>query len=194
MKTIWGLAISLFFMLDPVGNIPVIISLTKDMTRSRQRVIIIRESLIALGIMFLFLFFGRNLLDSIGVEQQALSMAGGAVLFLIGLRMSFSSEDEVIVSSEKEPLVVPIAVPFIAGPGVLAMIMLMAAQHSGTPLINSAALVLAWIGSTIILLIGQLLLKFLGNRGMEAMQKLMGLVLTAMAVQMFMTGFKLFMH
>ena len=195
METILGVAISLLFMLDPIGNIPVVIALTRDLTRSRQRWIIIRESLFALALMLIFLFFGKDILRAIGVQTQALSMTGGVVLFLIGLQMSFPHSQEAMqLASDKEPFVVPIAIPFIAGPGVLAMLMLMNAKANLSIYGNIAALFIAWFVSTIVLLIGQLMMKFLGNKGMDAVQRLMGLTLTAMAVQMFMHGFKEFMR
>ncbi len=195
METILGTAISLFFMLDPIGNIPLILALIGNHTRSRQRWIILRESVVALLLMFVFLFFGRHILSAIGVQQQALSMTGGVVLFLIGLRMSLvhNEKDSEQPEEREDPFVVPIAIPFIAGPGVLAMVMLMTAKANMTVWGNLAALIIAWLASTLTLLIGQIMIKFLGKKGMDALQRLMGLTLTAMAVQMFMTGFKEFM-
>ncbi len=196
METVLGVAISLFFMLDPIGNVPVITALVKNFTPGRQRAIIIRESIVALFLMLLFLFFGKNIIAAIGVEQQALSMTGGVVLFLIGIRMSFSSSDESIsgYDSETEPFIVPIAIPFIAGPGVLAMLMLMMAKGVLTIWENLLALFIAWLATVVILVVGQILMKFLGPKGMDACQRLMGLALTAMAVQMFMNGFREFMR
>ena len=196
MDSILGVAISLFFMLDPIGNVPVLTGFVKDFTPVRKRFIMIRESLFALVLMLLFLFFGKHILGAIGVEQQALSMTGGVVLFLIGLRMSMPKEGEpsTAYSPENEPFIVPIAVPFIAGPGVLAMLMLLTAKGALPIWGNFIAVLTAWAGSTIVLVIGQSLMKHLGNKGMDACQRLMGLVLTAMAVQMFMNGFREFMR
>lgn len=196
MDNIWAVAISLFFMLDPIGNVPVLTGFVKNFTPARRHFIMVRESLFALALMLLFLFFGKHILGAIGVEQQALSMTGGVVLFLIGLRMSMPQEGETTTSysSENEPFVVPIAVPFIAGPGVLAMLMLLTAKGALPIWENLLAVLMAWAGSTIVLVVGQSLMKRLGNKGMDACQRLMGLVLTAMAVQMFMNGFREFMR
>lgn len=190
---ILGMAVSLFFMLDPIGNLPLIFGIIKDCTPKRQRMIILRESLFALVLMVAFLFFGKHILNALGIEQQAMSMTGGVILFLIGIKMSMSSpskNDDTL--EEKEPLVVPIAIPFIAGPGVLAMVMLMG---NNVMTLSEAilALISAWTASTLLLLAGQFVIKLLGNRAMEAIQRLMGLALTAMAVQMFMTGLKMFL-
>ena len=196
MDTILGVAISLFFMLDPIGNVPIFTGLVKDFTPARRRFIMIRESLIALLLMLIFMFFGKTILRALGIEQQALSMTGGVVLFLIGIKMSMASSGETVSSynSENEPFVVPIAIPFIAGPGVLAMLMLLNAKGSLPVWSNLLAVFIAWLGSTIVLILGQSLMKLLGNKGMDAVQRLMGLALTAMAVQMFMTGFREFMR
>ncbi len=188
-----GVAVSLYFMLDPIGNIPIVTGLIKDYTPKRQRLIIVRESLFALGLTVIFLFFGKHILLAMGVQQEAMSMTGGVILFLIGIKMSMTSAEVAGENlADKEPFVVPIAIPFIAGPGVLAMVMVMGSEVEALSA-SLAALALAWLGSTVTLLVGQLLMKFLGSRAMEAIQKLMGLALTAMAVQMFMSGFRTFM-
>ena len=190
---IFGMAVQLFFMFDPVGNIPVVTGLIKDYTPKRQRMIIVRESLFALGVTVLFMVFGEHIMKALDIRQESMGMTGGVILFLIGLKMSMGSgsvADE--ADGDREPFVVPIAVPFIAGPGIMAMVMVMGgdpARLSG----SIVALFAAWLASTVVLLLGQFLVKFLGGRAMEAIQKLMGLALTAMAVNMFMAGFKSFM-
>jgi multiple antibiotic resistance protein len=184
----------LFLVLDPVGNVPIVVAMLKKYDRARQRQIILRESLFALAVMIVFLLFGPAILRAMGVGQNALSMTGGVVLFLIGLHMSFPSKEGILgeMDQDKEPLLVPLAIPLIAGPGVLGMVML-TAQRADNLRECLAALLCAWAGSTLILYLSSAFSRVLGRRGMEACQRLMGLALTAMAVQMFMTGFKVFM-
>ncbi|MFH0801591.1 MAG: MarC family protein [bacterium] len=194
MNSIWAVMVPVFLVLDPVGNVPIVVAMLKRYDVTRQRQIILRESLFALAVMTVFLFFGPVILRVMGVGQNALSMTGGVVIFLIGLHMSFPSKESFLGETdvEKEPLLVPLAIPLIAGPGVLGMVML-TAQRADNLFECLAALVCAWAASTLILYLSNAFSRVLGVRGMEACQRLMGLALTAMAVQMFMTGFKIFM-
>ena len=190
-----GMIVSIFCMFDPVGNIPIVMPLVKDCTPKRQKIVILRECSIALCVILLFLFLGKHILNGLGIEQEALAMTGGVILFLIGLDMSMSNkkpEDEVTTNDDNEPFIVPIAIPLIAGPGVLSMIMVMSTEAKSVWHVIIALLV-AWTVNVIILLFGQFVAKYLGHRAMEALQRLMGLALTAISVQMFMNGFRIFM-
>ncbi len=189
--TLHAIALSLFLLMDSIGNVPIFISLLKDFSPQRQRVIIFRELLIALGVMVSFYFVGDGLLKILSVSEQTVMMAGGLILFLIALKMIFPPEEQVTrnATPDKEPFIVPLAIPLLAGPGVLAPIMLYSSQ-SVTTFTVIGAIVLAWVPSALILLASSWLQRLLGRRVLGACERLMGLILTLMAVQMFFTGLK----
>ncbi len=182
-----SMAFSLFLLMDPIGNIPLFISALKEVPSKRQFQIILRELLIALCIMVGFHFVGDILLTALHVTQYAVLISGGIVLFLIALKMIFPSKTDVEVPVAKEPFIVPLAIPLVAGPAVLAAIMLYARQEPQT-FLTLAAIVIAWAISTVILLTSALLNKILGKRGILACEKLMGLILTMISIQMFLEG------
>ncbi len=192
---ILSLSFALFLLMDPVGNVPIFVSVLKDISPKRQRVVIIRELLIALGIIILFNFLGNFLLDLLNVERPTLLISGGIILFIIAIRMIFpvSNELESMGSARKEPFIVPLAVPMVAGPAVLAAVMLYSYQDKNE-WITVSAIVIAWAASTLILLSAPYLKKLLGTSGLIACEKLMGLILVLLSVQMFLEGIQLFLH
>ena len=187
-------AFALFLLMDPIGNVPIFISLLKDIDPKRQQKIIFRELIIALIIIVAFNFIGDILLEFLHIEQETLLISGGIILFLIALKMIFPSkrDPEVDISQDKEPFIVPLAVPLVAGPAVLAAVMLYSHEQS-SEWITIGAIILAWIASTIILLSSGFLKKVLGWRGLIACEKLMGLLLILISVQMFLSGILLFL-
>ena len=193
MDTILSLALPLFFLMDSFGNVPVCISLLKEFPPKRQRFIILREMLIALLAMITFQFIGDALLGVLEIEQSAVLIAGGIILFLIALKMIFPPQVEERDSDLplEEPFIVPLAIPLIAGPGTLAAIMLYSHQETNFSVIS--AIVLAWIGTTLVLYSSSFLKKILGSRGMLACERLMGLVVTLIAIEMFLDGLKTFL-
>jgi len=191
---LWSMIVSLFLVIDPFGNVPIVVSMLKNIDEKRRYVIILRESVFALIAMTVFLFFGPTILRLMDVGQPSMGMAGGVVLFLIGLHMSFPEQGGLMDTGEvsKEPFIVPVAIPLIAGPGTLGMVMVTYAKiHSYGE--TFVALLTAWIASTAIMMLSGTVSKIMGKKGLEACQRLMGLALTAMAVDMFMNGFKTFM-
>lgn len=180
------MAFSLFLLMDSIGNIPLFLAILKDIPRKRQTQIILRELLIALVIMVLFNYLGDFLLNALQVTQYSVLISGGIILFLIALKMIFpvKSEGENAPTSEKEPFIVPLAIPLVAGPAVLAAIILYSRQTSGTII----AIIAAWVVTTLILLSSTFLNKILGKRGILACERLMGLILTMVAIQMFLEG------
>ena len=183
--------IILLLVMDPIGNVPLFLSVLRNIGDGpRRRRIIIRESLIALMILLLFLFFGRNLLALLQVEPSSLRLAGGVVLFLIALRILFPSGKGVMGDQEfaDEPLVVPLAVPLLAGPSTMATVMLLATKEPERMGAWCVALIGAWGIALTVLLSGELLAKVLGKRGLLAMERLMGMLLIVIAVQMLMGG------
>ena len=183
-----AMAFSLFLLMDPVGNIPFFIAILKDIPRRRQLQIIFRELLIALGVLILFHFIGDLLLVSLQVTEYSVLISGGIILFLLALKMIFPGKNDLDLplSSDKEPFIVPLAVPLVAGPAALAAIILYSRQEAGLkPVI---AIVIAWIATTLILLGSAFLNKILGKKGIIACERLMGLILTMVAIQMLLQG------
>ena len=192
MMHVFWIATSLFLVMDSVGSIPVFITLLKGLPSNKQYRIIIRELLIALAIIVTFNFIGTPVLEFLRIDQNTVSIAGGIILFLIGLKMVFPPEkEEISLKKVKDPFIVPLAVPLIAGPAVLAAVMLFAKQETDQVKML-AAIVMAWGGSLCVLLLAPLATRKLGEKGIIAIERLMGLILLLMSIQMFMTGVKMF--
>lgn len=191
-SSIWSAAVLLFFLMDPIGNIPVILSVMKGIDPKRQRTIIVRELLMALGILLVFLYAGKPLLTFLHLQQEAVTISGGIILLLIGLRMIFPTHEGIMgVQPGGEPFLVPIAIPLIAGPSILAMLMLMTQSFPGNMTNWLLALVVAWLASAIVILFAPVLLRILKERGLIALERLMGMILVMLAVQMLINGFRL---
>ena len=187
--TITAAALLLFFILDPLGNIPVFLGLLKDVPAARQRRILMRELLIALGVLMVFLWGGQYALELMHLRQESVSIAGGIVLFLIGLRMIFPSPEGVMGDVPGgEPFIVPLAIPMIAGPSGMAAVMLLGSQEPDRMGDWMLALTLAWGATAIILFCATWLKKLLGMRMLTALERLMGMVIVAISVQMLLDG------
>jgi multiple antibiotic resistance protein len=184
-------ALLLFLVLDPLGNVPIFLAVLKQVDRARQRAIIVRELAIALGILVVFLFAGRYLLALLQISQSSLGIAGGIILFLIAIRMIFSDIEDIFGHSpDGEPFVVPLAVPLIAGPSAMTTVMLLTAREPARWLDWLLALVVAWLASGAILYYSKGLDRVLGLKVLVAIERLMGLVLTTVAVEMFISGIR----
>lgn len=187
--SVFSAAVVLFFVMDPLGNTPLFLSLLKDLPAKRRRYIIARELLIALGIMLTFLFFGQGLLNLLELEQESVTIAGGIVLMIIGLRMVFPTKDGVMGDQTGgEPFIVPLAIPLIAGPSALATLILMV--HSDPNALGKwiSALMLAWGSAALVLSAAPFLYSLLKERGLSALERLMGMLLIMIAVQMLLNG------
>jgi multiple antibiotic resistance protein len=183
-----SMALTLFLLMDPIGNVPLFIACLKNIPAKRQRRIIIRELLIALGIIFFFWGLGQPVLQMLNIQLPTILISGGIILFLIALKMIFPrTHEEEAESIDKEPLIVPLATPLVAGPAVLAAVMLYSGQKE-TVWVSCTAILIAWAVSTIILLSSSFLERLLGKKGILACERLMGLILTLLAVQMFLEG------
>jgi len=186
---VFSAALLLFLVIDPVGNIPAFLSILSTVPPERHAPIISRELLIALGTLILFLFFGKYILTALQLSQASLGAAGGIIVFLIALRMIFPGPKGAMVEEvDGEPFIVPLAIPLIAGPAAMATLMLLMARDPEHWPRWLAALLLAWSASSIILLLADPLARFLGKRTITAIERLMGLLLTAVAVQMLIDG------
>ena len=193
--TIASAALLLFLILDPLGNVPVFLSLLRGLPQRRQRIIVMRELLIALGVLMLFLWFGKYALELMHLRQESVSIAGGIVLFLIGIRMIFPPPEGLMGEiPEGEPFIVPMAIPMVAGPSGMAAVMLMGSNDPGRLGDWSLALLLAWGGTAAILFSATVLYKFLGTRVLTAVERLMGMLLVAISVQMFMDGLQAYLN
>ncbi|MFH1227684.1 MAG: MarC family protein [Planctomycetota bacterium] len=184
----------LFLVMDPLGNIPLFLSALKNIDRSRRNKIVMRELTIALGVLVFFLIFGRLLLNMLQLSEPSLSISGGIILFLIALRMIFPARESLFGDNPGgEPFIVPLAIPLIAGPSALTTVLLLATREPNRYIDWLIALACAWLLATIILLLSNGLSRFLGKRGLIALERLMGMLLTIIAVQMFLTGISQFM-
>lgn len=184
--------ITLVLVMDAAGNVPIVLSLLKDIEPKRRQIIIIRELLIAFAVLTLFLFFGSPILSGLNISEAALEIAGGIILFIIAIRMIFPLKDQYQGDHlDGEPYIVPLAVPLIAGPSALATVIIFATQEPERMGVWFLALVLASLFALIILLSSNLLMKLLGKKGLIATERLMGMILTTVSVQMFLDGVKL---
>jgi multiple antibiotic resistance protein len=189
--TILSATLLLFLVTDPVGNIPVFLGVLKNIDSNRHKRIIVRELCIGFAILLIFLFSGRYILAFLNVSQSSLSVAGGIILFMIAIKMVFAGSEKIFEgSSYGEPLIVPLAVPLIAGPSAMATVMLLAAKAPSRLFDWLIALLFAWLISGIILFFSDNLERILGKRAITALERLMGLLLTAIAVQMFINGIR----
>ncbi|MBV8803306.1 MAG: NAAT family transporter [Gammaproteobacteria bacterium] len=192
--TLYTATITLILIMDPLGNIPMFLSILHGVNPNRRKFIIFRESCTALLILTIFLFFGKYILEGMQISEPALGIAGGIILFLIAVRMIFPHEEGEKRKSSGEPFIVPLAIPLIAGPSTMTMVMLLANQFPQHVGLWFLALAIAWLISTIFLVFADSLRKILGDRGLTAIERLMGMILTTMAVQMFLTGIQDFFH
>ena len=182
-------AVMLFLIMDPLGNLPVFLSILRHVDPKRRRKVMMRELLFSLGIMLGFLFAGQQILNFLNLRQEALSIAGGIILFLIAIKMIFPSEGGVTgLAAGEEPFLVPMAIPMIAGPSILASLLLLANQEPTRMADWSLALLMAWGASAVILMFYELFNKLLGERGLTAVERLMGMLLVMISVQMLLDG------
>ena len=187
--TIASAALLRFLILDPLGNIPVFLSILRRLPPRRQRIVIARELLIALGVLMLFLWGGQYVLEAMHLRQESVAIAGGIVLFLIGLRMIFPPPEGLMGElPEGEPFIVPLAIPMVAGPSGMAAVMLMGSQDPGRMGDWSLALMIAWGATAAILFSATYLYRWLGTRVLIAIERLMGMLLVALSVQMLLDG------
>ena len=187
--TITSATLLLLLILNPLGNIPVFLSLLRKLPPHRQRVVLARELLIALAVLMMFLWGGKYALEVMHLRQESVSIAGGIVLFLIAIRMIFPPPEGLMGEiPDGEPFIVPMAIPMVAGPSGMAAVMLMGSSEPTRLGDWSLALMIAWVATAAILFSATLLYKWLGIRALTAIERLMGMLLVAISVQMFLDG------
>jgi len=180
------ISISIFFVFNSIGQIPVFIAILAPYEHRRQKTIIVRELLISLLVLLLFTFFGDHILHKIGISKSTIGLAGGLLLFLISLNLIFPKDITTKGLPHHEPLIVPLAIPGLAGPGSIAAVMLYATQSGA--LITSLALLIAWIPSFILLLAASYIKNYLGDKGVQAVEKLGGMIICLIGIQMVANG------
>lgn len=179
----------LFLVLDPIGNIPFFLLVLKGVPEGIKSRVIMREMLVALGILISFLFGGRYVMHVLQISEPSLSIAGGIVLFLIAIKMLFGGYEQAFIDEEiKEPFIVPLAVPAVAGPSAMATILLLMGREPDRWAEWLIALLLAWFLAGVIVLASSKLHSLLGDRVLTALERLMGMLLTTVAVEMFIKG------
>jgi len=185
----------LLLVLDPLGNVPFVLSLLRNVPAARRPRIILRECAIAVLVLIVFLLVGDWLLLAMRLSNPALEIAGGLILFLIALRMVFPPANQGLAEHEisGEPFIVPLAIPMIAGPSALATVLL-ASRQSGQTVLWIGAIICASAVNAAFLLASGWFARIFGKAGMEALERLMGLILTTMAVQMLISGIRIAFH
>jgi len=179
----------LFVVMGPTGNIPLFLSLLKGVPPARRPYIILRELVAALLVLLAFMFFGKPILALFQLTGHSLSIAGGIILFLISLKLIFSTPEKIYsFESTGEPFIVPMAVPSIAGPSAIITVMLMASREPDHLVKWVSALLAAWGALAILLLLSGRIGGWLGEKGLNPLQRLMGMLLSAISVQMLLSG------
>ncbi len=188
--------ILLFLIMDPLGNIPVFLSLLKGVAPERRRLVLLRELLIALLVLFAFLLGGQYILKLLQLKQESVSIAGGIILFLIGVKMVFPPKEGGIFGHAEggEPFIVPMAIPGVAGPSAMAALLLLTNTQPGKLPQWAMALFAAWLATALILWSATYLYRLLGESVLTALERLMGMILIALSVQMLLDGIAKYLH
>lgn len=186
----------LFLIMDPLGNLPIFMSVLKHIEPKRRRAIVIRELLIALLMMLLFLFAGEKILSFLNLRSETVSISGGIIMFLIAIRMIFPTQEGMGsgLPAGEEPFLVPLAIPLVAGPSILATLMLLSHQYPHQINHLVLALLIAWGMSVFILMQSSLFIRLLGDKGVNALERLMGLLLVMLSTQMFLDGIRVYLR
>lgn len=190
--TFLSATILLLLITDPIGNIPVFANALKHVPPERRAKVILREILIAFGLLLTFMFVGEGFLRVMNLSELSLQIGGGVILFLIALRMVFPSNVVEVEDILTEPLIVPLAIPALAGPSALATVLLLVSQQPDKRLEWIGALCVTMIISAIVLVSAERILRVIGNRLVVAVERLMGLVLVSVAIEMMLRGAKTF--
>lgn len=191
MDSFLSTVLIMFFIMDPLGNVPVFLSILKGVKPERRRRVLIRELFISLIVLLVFFFVGKYIMSLLHLTQESISISGGLILLIIALKMIFPQRHEVAEHFEEEPFIVPLAIPLVAGPSAFAVILLLPQTPTSTLILNLSAILVAWFVTSIILACSTNLYKLLKVRGLIAMEKLMGMLLVILATQMLIDGLKI---
>jgi MarC family membrane protein len=183
--------ILLLLVTDPFGNVPLFVSTLRQVAPERRNRVVLRECMIAFGLLLVFMMVGRPFLDALQLSEVALRIGGGVVLFLIALRMVFPQPGGVFGQTHAgatEPLIVPLAIPALAGPSALVTVLLFSSQAKMSMWLYAAVISLVAVVWLVVLLAAERLQRVLGDAVMTAFERLMGLILTAIAIEMLLAG------
>ena len=185
----------LLLVVDPIGNIPLFLSLLRGVDAARRTRVIFRECMIAFVVLLAFVLFGRWMLALFGLSEPSLTIAGGVILFLIALRMIFRGPEGVFGHApDGEPFIVPLAIPAIAGPAAIATVVLLVSRAPQRLPEWIGAVFVAMLVTLACLVFAERVAKLVGERGLQAFERLMGLILTAIAVEMLLRGVQAFVR
>ena len=185
----------LLLVMDPIGNIPLFVSLLRQVEPARRTRVILRECAIAFAVLLVFVFFGAAILGVLGLSDPSLTIAGGVILFLIALRMIFRRPEGIFGDTVSgEPFIVPLAIPSIAGPAAIATVMLLASRAPQRLLEWCVAVSVAMLVTAALLVSANRLARLAGEQGLLAFERLMGLILTAISVEMLLRGIETFVR
>jgi MarC family membrane protein len=183
--------ILLLLVLDPFGSLPIFISVLRNVAPERRRWVAMREVALAFGVLLLFMLTGEAFLRLMHLSERSLEVAGGVILLMISIRMIFASGESIYAAdAEREPFIFPLAVPLMAGPSAMATVLLLASRQPDLLMEWIGALTGAMVVSGLVLLSADRIRRFLGDSVVSALEKLMGLVLTAISVEMILAGLK----
>lgn len=183
--------ILLLLVTDPFGNVPLFISALRRVAPERRNLVVVRECLIAFALLLAFMFIGRPFLEALQLSEISLRIGGGVILFLIALRMVFPQPGGIFGDadhSDSEPLIVPLAIPALAGPSALVTVLLFSSQAHMAMWLYAAVISLVAVVWLLVLLSGERLQRVLGDAVVTAFERLMGLILTAIAIEMLLAG------
>lgn len=187
--------VMLFMIMDPIGNIPIFNRILRHIPEHKRSLVIVRELIIAYIILVVFLFAGESILGALGLKQPALQVTSGIILFLIGLDIVYPGTGKKTSDAEKEdPFIVPLAMPLVAGPSALATLMIFAGQQPDKIATWWSALTAAWGFCFLILVSSKFVLRIVGQRGIRAIEKLIGMLLIMLSVQFFLDGILAYMN
>lgn len=192
--TFLSATILLVLITDPLGNIPIFISALRPVPPERRNRVVLREVGIAFALLLVFMFFGEGFLRMMSLTDMSLQIAGGIVLFLIALRMIFPREGAADAQPTAEPFIVPLAIPAIAGPSAMATVMLLVSQAPGRMWTWVGSLCVTMAVSAVVLLSATRIQRLVGERTVMAFERLMGLILVAISVEMLLKGIRIFAH
>ncbi len=181
----------LLLVLDPFGSLPIFVSVLQGVAPERRRRVALREVVIAFSVLLAFMLGGQGFLGLMRLSERSLEVAGGVILLIIAIRMIFTGGAEVYANEGgREPFIFPLAVPLLAGPSAMATVLLLASRQPERLWTWVGALSLAMAVSGVVLLAADRIRRWLGASMVSAIEKLMGLVLTAVAVEMILAGLK----
>ncbi len=190
-----GIAVLVFLVTDPFGNIAIFLAALKNVAPERRMRVALRELLLALALLMIFLTFGDKILSGLSLSREAIAIAGGIILFIIALRLIFPRPEGVLGDlPDGEPLLVPLATPAVAGPSALAVLMTLRNTYEGPLWELYLAVGLAWLGTALILLQASWLQRFLGPRGLTAVERLTGMLLIMLSVDMLLDNLQSVFH